>query len=124
MACRYPNLELLDYIATKLFLINHDTSKRFVPDFDVHVFPQVWPNTGGGMARKGFFYGDAITKQYTTVFLNNHENAAIVFFGHHPAYMVKPVPSVFYTHLANSNMAPVDKTECYGNDNVSDLSNY
>ena len=104
MANRYPNLELLEYIATRIFLIEHDTSKRFIPDYDVDMFQQVWPNTGGGMARKGFFYGDAMTQEYTTVFINHHEDAAIVFFSNHPAYMVKPVPHIFYEHLANRNM--------------------
>lgn len=124
MACHYPNLELLDYIATKLFLINHDPAKRFIPDYDVRVFSQLWGNTGGGMARKGFCYGDAMTREYTTVFINHNEDAAIVFFSNRPAYMVKPIPGTFYTHLHRNRMAGIDETECYGNENVSDLSSY
>ena len=37
---RYPNIELLEYICEKVLFSEHDTTKRFIPDFDVYVFPQ------------------------------------------------------------------------------------
>ena len=109
----YPNIELLEYITTKFLLCNHDSSKRFIPDYDVYVFPQTWPNTGGGMARKGFFYGSAMTKEYTTVLINHNEDAAVVCFSNRPAYMVKPIPQAFFLDLANHDMQGVDHTERY-----------
>lgn len=118
---RYPNIELLEYICEKVLLSEHDTTKRFIPDFDVYVFPQTWPNTGGGMARRGFCYGDAMTKQYTTVLINHQDNAAFVCFGNMPAYMVKPIPSSFYADLMRHRMEGVEHTDSYDNTRVREL---
>lgn len=117
----YPNLGLLEYRFNEVLLSEHDSSKRFIPDCDVFMFPQTWPNTGGGFARKGYFYGDAMTRQYTTVLINHHENVAMVCFGDRPAYFVKPVPSTFYDDLKKQSMAGVEDTSRYDNINIRDV---
>ena len=83
MLAEYPNLELLDYIF-KDCLKKVQVNRPY--DIDVHVFPQIWPNTAGGFSAPGIMSGQAFIKQYTTVMLCG--TFAIVFFGNQPAYMI------------------------------------
>jgi hypothetical protein len=110
----YPNFELLEYRFGEELLKTHDPNTRYIPDNDCFVFPQTWPNTGGGFARKGFCYGQAMTTEYTTVIINRQDNAALVCFGNRPAYFVKPITDRFMHDLKNHNMAGVEKMNCYG----------
>ena len=120
----YPNIGLLEYRFNEVLLSEHNSSKRFIPDCDVFMFPQTWPNTGGGFARKGYFYGNAITRQYTTVLINRYENAAMVCFGDKPAYFVKPVPNTFYADLRDQSMAGVGNTNRYDDQNIMDVEEH
>ena len=94
----YPNLELLGYRFQETLLKNHgeDTKPPLIPDTDVYVFPQVWANTATGFSQKGSVSGQAITKELTSVFVNRHENAAMVCFGNRPAYFVAPLTRRFW----------------------------
>ena len=105
MLREYPNIGLIEYIFQKELYERHDPDKVFIPDDDVYMFPQVWPNTGGGFAENGFCYGDAMTKEYTTVIVNRTDNAAIVAFGNKCAYFVKPITARFIDDLQHHRMA-------------------
>ena len=89
MTAEYPNLELLDYIFRRAIEDFVKPDQSIVVDFDVHVFPQIWPNTGGGFATPGYCYGQSFIKQYTTVFISTTQNVAMVFFGNRPAYIIQ-----------------------------------
>lgn len=78
---------------------------RYIPDNEIYVFPQTWPNTGGGFSQPGYAYGDAFTKEYTTVIINRNDNAAMVSFGNKPAYSVCPIPQRFWDDLNKKRMA-------------------
>ena len=84
----YPNIQLLDYI------FRENIEKCFGPlnkfqDIDVYVFPQTWPNTGGGFAQPGVVYGQSFIKEYTTVLFDLSLNIAMVAFGNRPAYFIE-----------------------------------
>lgn len=105
MSADYPNIELLDYIFQTEVLKHHDPKERYIPDTDAYVFPQVWPNTGGGFCEPGFVYGQALTKQYTTVLINRNSDVAMVAFGNKPAYFVDELTEKFMSDLRMHSMA-------------------
>lgn len=80
----YPNLQLLEYIFRWSLRQVEETGTN---EIDAYVFPQWWPNTGGGFAEPGYVYGQAFTKEYTTVMFDNHHHA-LVAFGNRPAYLI------------------------------------
>lgn len=102
----YPNLETLDSFFTRQ-LSHHPKFDGLRGGNAIYVFPQMWPNTGGGMAQPGYFYGSAITRQYTTVLVNTHNSAAMVCFGNTPAYFVMPYNQAFLNDLHARKMAGV-----------------
>ena len=53
---------------------------------DVHHITQVWSNTSGGWQGIG---GSAMTRNYTTVIINNHYYLAAVFYGGRLAYLAE-----------------------------------
>lgn len=81
----YPNLQLLEYI----FLTTVKRDRKNASNINAYVFPQIWPNTGGGFAEPGYCYGQAMTKEYTSVFLDMDTNVAMVAFGNRPAYIIE-----------------------------------
>lgn len=105
MGASFPNIELLDYIFQQHILNKADPEKTYIPDVDAFVFPQVWPNTGGGFSEPGFVYGCAMTKQYTTVLVSHNQNMAMVCFGNKPAYIVDDLNEKFMSDLRTQNMA-------------------
>ena len=105
MTERYPNIELLDYIFQVEVLKRHAADKRYIPDTEAYVFPQVWPNTGGGFCEPGFMYGQALTTQYTTVLINKNDGVAMVSFGNKPAYFVDELTEKFMSDLRMHSMA-------------------
>lgn len=111
----YPNLELLGYRFQETMLKNHgeDTKPPLIPDTDVYVFPQIWANTATGFSRKGSISGQAITKELTSVFVNRHENAAMVCFGNRPAYFVTPLTRMFWKDFQGQMMAGIDSCGKY-----------
>ena len=107
MTAEYPNLMLLDYMFQQHVLRRLDPGERYIPDIDASVFSQTWPNTGGGFAEPGYCYGDAMTKQYTTVLISHNYHLAMVFFGNRPAYVVTHIDNKpkFMEDLRNCSMA-------------------
>ena len=91
----YPDIDFLHRKAENLVLLNHDSHKRYVPDLELHMFPQMWPNTGGGMAKEGCVYGQAFTRQYTSVFVNTQDQVAVVCFDNRMAYFVPHFNEIF-----------------------------
>ncbi len=100
MTAEYPNLQLLAYIFTTSLLRIDDRDHREV---DAYVFPQWWPNTGGGFAEPGYAYGDAFTKEYTTVMFDNYHHA-LVAFGIRPAYLITNPNKAFMDDFCAKNM--------------------
>ncbi len=105
MTGHFPNIELIEYIFQQQVLSRLDAGERYIPDVDAYVFPQTWPNTGGGLAEPGYVYGQAITKQYTTVIVSHNHNMAMVAFGNKPAYIVDDLNEKFMSDLRTQNMA-------------------
>ena len=90
MTAEYPNIPLLDYIFREHIQKFLDQNDRvYVLNVDVYVFPQTWPNTGGGFAQPGCVYGQSFIKEYTTVLMDMDHNFAMVAFGNKPAYMIQ-----------------------------------
>jgi len=108
----YPNLELLQYrFEQYLFNIrNHNKVEKpyYRGNTHIYVFPQTWPNTGGGFARKGAVYGQSMTQQYTTVVVNEGEQSALVCFDNDPAYWVSSLTKSFWNDLRHHSMAGVE----------------
>ncbi len=52
----------------------------------VAMFPQSWPNTGGGFCHFGGVYGQAFTSSYTTVLMNTTTGEHGIYFGGRYAY--------------------------------------
>lgn len=108
-----PNLELLNYIFGERLLEHVNVNVTFIPDVDVFVFPQVWPNTGGGLARPGYAYGCAMTKQYTTVITNRNHDFGMVAFGNKPAYFVTHLGKKFMDDIKSHSMASAERCKVY-----------
>lgn len=99
--CEYPNLQLLAYIfRNSLALVGTEDIRE--ETIDAHVFPQVWPNTGGGFAKPGYMYGQSMTKEYTTVLF--YQDFAMVCFGNRPAYLINHPNKTFMQDFALKNM--------------------
>lgn len=96
----YPNLPLLEYIFNSSVEYDHKNTN----DINAYVFPQTWPNTGGGFAEPGYCYGQAFTKEYTTVFIDMNANIAMVAFGNKPAYIIQNPNQTFVDDFNKKNM--------------------
>jgi hypothetical protein len=68
-------------------------------DDTIYVFPQTWPNTGGGMAEPGYCYGQAFVQQYTTVIFSKKYGKAQVWFDNQLGYTVSPLTDRFWNDL-------------------------
>ena len=101
MTAEYPNLQLLEYIFRQSLRQVEETGTN---EIDAFVFPQTWPNTGGGFAKPGYCYGQAFTKEYTTVFLDMNANVAMVAFGNRPAYVIQNPNQTFVDDFNKKNM--------------------
>ena len=96
----YPNLPLLEYIFNST--VKYDNKNP--NNIDAYVFPQTWPNTGGGFAEPGCCYGQAFTKEYTTVFFDMNANVVMVAFGNRPAYVIQNPNQTFVDDFNKKNM--------------------
>jgi len=83
-----PNIELLNYIFYQRIAEIKKQGYNFGQADQIYMFPQTWPNTGGGFAEPGYCYGQTMTSEYTTVLIDSEENMAMVCFGEKPAYIV------------------------------------
>ncbi len=110
MEARYPNLELIEYKFLAAISNSCDEFKerfkkakeknRYVrPDFDVHVFPQVWGSTctAFDVSKDGspVMAGQAMTKAYTTVIHEVVTDVYGVFIGNEGVYIVTNPTDVF-----------------------------
>lgn len=111
---RYPNLELLEYIFNQHRMEVLKENITFIPDVNIQVFSQMWPNTGGGFACPGYCYGDAMTRQYTTVLYSENQNIAMVCFDNKPAYLIDDLSEEFWEDLDQRNMKPLGRSDFYG----------
>lgn len=101
----YPNIEQMERVFNEELLTGRSMDDPLIPDNEIYVFPQTWPNTGGGLAKPGYVYGQAFTTEYTTVIVNRSDSAAMVSFGNQPAYLVRPMTQRFLDDLNNKKMA-------------------
>ena len=80
------------------------------PDLEVQVFTQVWGSTALGFSGFG---GQAITKAYTTVVLDDNELFYSVFFGNRLAYTIKDPSAQFFADLHAQKMKAVSESRAY-----------
>ena len=138
---KYPNLGLLDYIFQEKVNEKYEIYKKAaIKEVEADVFVQTWASTALGFDTGNMFSGQAITKEYTTVFTltaylrkNNkkpetaeerraycspdnisREPVVIhgVFFGDTLAYIVDgDIKGRFYEDLKNRQMLSVSKAK-------------
>lgn len=77
---------------------------------EVYHFPQTWSDTSIGFGGVG---GQAFTRAYTTVVIDNETRYACVYFAGRLAYKVEHVKQVFGEDLRNHSMAGVEKSGRY-----------
>ena len=53
MKAEYPNLQLLEYIFRQSL---RQVEETVTYEINAFVFPQTWPNTGGGLCIRSVFY--------------------------------------------------------------------
>lgn len=117
MTAEYPNLQLLEYIFRQTVRERIELKEPYFPDIDAFVFPQVWPNTGGGFAEPGCCYGQAMTKEYTSVLFDMTNNFAMVSFGNKPAYAIHNPNQEFVDDFNKKNMkSKYNALHCYLNE--------
>lgn len=118
LTAKYPNLELLEYIAKQMFNKDESIKKKLeeirknnryaVIEFETEVFPQLWGSTCTGFDETEdgdlVMSGCAMTKAYTCVFHELLTDIYIVFFDDRPCYMVKNANQVFREDLKNRNL--------------------
>lgn len=71
------------------------------------MFPQSWPNTGGGFCHSGGVYGQAFTSSYTTVLINTTTGEHGIYFGGRYAYSGSANSRVLRDDIRNHNLAGV-----------------
>ena len=82
------------------------------PEFDFHMFSQVWESTALGFNGIG---GQALTKAYTTVVKEMNLNIYGVFFEERFAYAIENPNEIFFEDFDNHNMKAVYEAFKYNN---------
>lgn len=119
---RLPNLELLMYKASSIFLQEEEfllkarKLKNYeILDIEVETFPQTWGNTCTGFDitkdGKASFGGSAMTMEYTTVVHEKRTDFYLVFFGDRPCYAVHNPTKEFYEDLKERHLASLSKSK-------------
>ena len=119
---RLPNLELLMYKASSIFLqeekflLKARKLKNYeILDIEVETFPQTWGNTCTGFDitkdGKASFGGSAMTMEYTTVVHEKRTDFYLVFFGDRPCYAVHNPTKEFYEDLKERHLASLSKSK-------------
>ena len=113
MRAKYPNLELLVYKATVLYM-SLTSSHSIICKKQIDTFLQTWANTATGFDLHSGDSGQAITDEYTTVVTliiqiatcNGYELEYfhVVFFGDAIAYYGKLPNEQFFEDLKNRDM--------------------
>ena len=93
-----PDLETIN--RHFLSLIGNPTNA----DIRLYVFPQDWPNTGGGCAMPGCCYGQAFVTEYTTVIFSRRYNLATVWFNNQYGYSIHGLTNRFWDDLFERDM--------------------
>ena len=108
MSAKYPNLELLEYKIGEYVGDVYESSYLVYCRADM--FLQSWPNTAGGFSRPGMLSGQAITDEYTTVFMVRDQFNNIFYavcFGDHFGYYIREPNDQFFEDLKNRRMCRV-----------------
>lgn len=109
----FPNLELIEYKATKLApLDNHSSSP---PEFNLITFPQIWGSTCTGFDLtsdgQSVISGSAMTKEYTTIAHELKTDVYYIFFGNRPCYKVTEAGKNFFDDLKHHQMASLSEAK-------------
>lgn len=119
---RLPNLELLMYKASSIFLQEEEfllkarKLKNYeILDIEVETFPQTWGSTCTGFDitedGKATVGGCAMTTEYTTVVHEKRTDFYLVFFGDRPCYAVHNPTKEFYEDLKDRNLASLSESK-------------
>jgi hypothetical protein len=119
---RLPNLELLMYKASSIFLQEEEfllkarKLKNYeILDIEVETFPQTWGSTCTGFDitedGKATVGGCAMTTEYTTVVHEKRTDFYLVFFGDRPCYAVHNPTKEFYEDLKERRLASLSKSK-------------
>ena len=112
----HPDLTMI----THRFHIECCVSNHHNNDDIIYVFPQTWPNTGGGMAEFGYCYGQAFTEQYTTVIYSKKRGKAQVWFDNQLGYNINGLTDRFWNDLNAQSMRDRGHSRYYAiNDNAT-----
>lgn len=84
------------------------TRRPRIDEVEIYSFPQTWGSTALGFGGMG---GASITSAYTTVVIDQHNNAC-VYFGGGFAYRV-PLTNIFWKDVREFNVAEVSKCHKY-----------
>jgi hypothetical protein len=119
---RLPNLELLMYKASSIFLQEEEfllkarKLKNYeILDIEVETFPQTWGSTCTGFDitedGKATVGGCAMTTEYTTVVHEKRTDFYLVFFGDRPCYAVHNPTKEFYEDLKERRLASLSESK-------------
>lgn len=119
---RLPNLELLMYKASSIFLQEEELLLKArklknyeILDIEVETFPQTWGSTCTGFDitedGKATVGGCAMTTEYTTVVHEKRTDFYLVFFGDRPCYAVHNPTKEFYEDLKERRLASLSKSK-------------
>ena len=119
---RLPNLELLMYKASSIFLQEEEfllkarKLKNYeILDIEVETFPQTWGSTCTGFDitedGKATVGGCAMTTEYTTVVHEKRTDFYLVFFGDRPCYAVHNPTKEFYEDLKERRLPSLSKSK-------------
>ncbi len=119
---RLPNLELLMYKASSIFLQEEEfllkarKLKNYeILDIEVETFPQTWGSTCTGFDitedGKATVGGCAMTTEYTTVVHEKRTDFYLVFFGDRPCYAVHNPTKEFYEDLKERHLVSLSESK-------------
>ena len=119
---RLPNLELLMYKASSIFLQEEEfllkarKLKNYeILDIEVETFPQTWGSTCTGFDitedGKATVGGCAMTTEYTTMVHEKRTDFYLVFFGDRPCYVVHNPTKEFYEDLKERRLASLSESK-------------
>lgn len=109
---KLPNLSLIqDKFWNNIKNIKLEViQENYRPEFDFTMFSQIWGSTALGFSGIG---GQAMTKAYTTVIIEEYLKIAGVFFEDELAYIIKNPNDIFYKDLYNHRMNSVFEKSQY-----------
>lgn len=106
---RLPCLPLIEERFVRAVL-THIKDKKYYPEVEMYMFPQMWGSTALGFGGMG---GQAMTSAYTTVAADIQYGYYGVFFGEKLAYLVTDPSDEFFEDLKKGNMASIARSGRY-----------